>query len=152
MNTLAVQTATELPLEIKTYDIDVAGHVNNIVYVQWLEDLRTALFEKYFHLQELLAHHLYPIVLSTEISYRRYLKLFDKPVGTMCVECSHHGILTLKAEVKLNGKIAVSGIQKCALFDLCKLEIIKGQQLQEILLQNCGMSLSAHQDSRHDNV
>ena len=34
---------TELEIEIKTYDIDVAGRVNNIVYVRWIEDLRSRL-------------------------------------------------------------------------------------------------------------
>jgi acyl-CoA thioester hydrolase len=29
-----------LDLPIKTYDIDFAGIVSNIVYIRWLEDLR----------------------------------------------------------------------------------------------------------------
>jgi len=29
----------ERAIEIKTYDIDFAGIVSNIVYVRWLEDL-----------------------------------------------------------------------------------------------------------------
>jgi acyl-CoA thioester hydrolase len=30
----------ELELPIRTYDIDFAGIVSNIVYIRWLEDLR----------------------------------------------------------------------------------------------------------------
>lgn len=37
---------TESELEVKTYDIAAAGHVNNIVYARWLEDLRNMLFKK----------------------------------------------------------------------------------------------------------
>jgi len=29
-----------LDIRVQTYDIDFAGHVNNQVYVRWLEDLR----------------------------------------------------------------------------------------------------------------
>jgi len=30
----------EVPLPVRTYDIDFAGIVSNIVYIRWLEDLR----------------------------------------------------------------------------------------------------------------
>ena len=42
------EISVKLDLIINTYDIDVAGHVNNAVYVQWLEKLRTKLFTEYF--------------------------------------------------------------------------------------------------------
>ena len=32
-----------LPHNVQTYDIDFANHVNNQVYVRWLEDLRMEL-------------------------------------------------------------------------------------------------------------
>lgn len=31
--------------KIYTYDIDIVGHVNNIVYIKWMEDGRTHLLE-----------------------------------------------------------------------------------------------------------
>ncbi len=36
----------ERDLPIRTYDIDFAGIVGNIVYVRWLEDLRLAMMEE----------------------------------------------------------------------------------------------------------
>ena len=33
----------EMPLMINTFDIDAARHVNNVVYIRWLEELRTKL-------------------------------------------------------------------------------------------------------------
>jgi acyl-CoA thioester hydrolase len=36
----------ERALPIRTYDIDFAGIVSNIVYVRWLEDLRLAMMEE----------------------------------------------------------------------------------------------------------
>jgi len=36
----------EQPLPIRTYDIDFAGIVSNIVFVRWLEDLRLGLLDQ----------------------------------------------------------------------------------------------------------
>jgi len=127
------QKFVELKPEIKTYDIDIAGHVNNAVYIKWFEDLRIKLFIEHFNLPELLLNNLYPVVVSTEIHYKKFLKLFDKPIGVMCMECCNHGIITLKTEIRLNGKIAASGKQKCTLFDQNKSVVLNGKRLQEII-------------------
>jgi len=124
---------TILELEIKTYDIDVAGHVNNAVYVQWVEDLRTELFNGHFNLPELIKKKLYPIVISTDIEYKKFLKLYDKPVGVMKIESLNHGIFTLKAEINIEGEIAASVLQKCVISDLEKSVMITASQLQEII-------------------
>jgi acyl-CoA thioester hydrolase len=124
---------TILELEIKTYDIDVAGHVNNAVYVQWVEDLRTELFNGHFNLPELIKKKLYPIVISTDIEYKKFLKLYDKPVGVMKIESLNHGIFTLQAEISVEGEIAASAMQKCVITDLEKSAMITGSQLQEII-------------------
>jgi len=85
----------ENPLTINTYDID-ACHVNNIVYIRWLENLSTILFEEHFHLRGLLQNKIYPVVISTEIAYEIILHLFDSPVGYMHFACCKYGILVLK--------------------------------------------------------
>jgi len=125
--------SVELKLEIKTYDIDIAGHVNNSVYVQWIEDLRTKLFNEHFNLPELLSKNLYPVVVSTEINYKKSLKMFDKPIGVMKIESLDHGIFTLKTEISLNDKIAASCTQKCVIFNLKESAMIKANELQEII-------------------
>lgn len=125
--------STKLNPEIKTYDIDVAGHVNNAVYVQWIEDLRTKLFNEHFNLPELINKKWYPVVISTDIQYKKFMKLFDKPVGIIKLESFNHGIFTLDIEISIEGKTAVAAKQKCVLFDLGKFEMIKGSKLREIL-------------------
>lgn len=119
--------------EIKTYDIDVTGHVNNAVYIQWIEDLRTKLFNEHFDLPGLIKKNLYPVVTSTDIQYKKFLKLFDKPVGVIKLESFNHGVFTLDIEIKIEGKIAIVSKQHCVLFDLIKLEMIKSSKLWEIL-------------------
>ena len=73
----------EIPLTVNTYDIDVAGHVNNIVYIRWLEELRSLLFSQIYSLEKLLQINYYLVVAVSEIKYRKQIKLFDKPVGKM---------------------------------------------------------------------
>jgi hypothetical protein len=45
----------EQPLPIRTYDIDFAGIVSNIVFIRWLEDLRLGLLDQVYPLTQALA-------------------------------------------------------------------------------------------------
>lgn len=71
----------ERPIEIKTYDIDYAGIVGNIVYVRWLEDLRLAMMAEVYPLAQAVADDVAPVLLETKISYERPLTLPDRVVG-----------------------------------------------------------------------
>ena len=50
-----VRAMLELPLRVAGYDIDFAGHVNNAVYIRWLEDLRTVWMTRWVPLEECAA-------------------------------------------------------------------------------------------------
>ena len=67
------QLYVKLNPQIKTYDIDIAGHVNNNVFIKWFEDLRIKLFNEHFMLPKLLSNNIYPVVVSTEIFYKKFL-------------------------------------------------------------------------------
>jgi acyl-CoA thioester hydrolase len=97
---------SELLLTVKTYDIDIAGHVNNIVFIRWIEDLRNELFNQIFPLKKLLEINYYPVVVSTEIKYKKQIKLFDKPVGKMELNSYSHGVLLFKTEITIDNYIA----------------------------------------------
>jgi acyl-CoA thioester hydrolase len=71
----------ERELPIRTYDIDFAGIVSNIVYVRWLEDLRLAMMDEAYPLRRAVAEDVAPILLETHIAYERPLTLQDQPVG-----------------------------------------------------------------------
>jgi acyl-CoA thioester hydrolase len=75
----------EQPLPIRTYDIDFAGIVSNIVFIRWLEDLRLGLMEQAYPLIRALAEDVAPILLTTRISYRRPVTIADPLVGRMRV-------------------------------------------------------------------
>jgi acyl-CoA thioester hydrolase len=123
-NEIAVQfyesqfCSIELPLPVHTYDIDIAHHVNNIVYLRWLEDMRSELFTKLNLLESLIALNYYPVVASCESKYKKQIKLLDRPIGKMFLESSSHGILIFKAEIRIDDKIAFCASQKCVIMDL----------------------------------
>ena len=108
---------TSIDFEVKTYEIDIAGHVNNIVYVKWLEDLRIKLFSQLLPLENLINEKLYPVVTSTVIHYKKQLKLGDKPCGTMLIDFVKHGVMNLKFSIANNGNISAYGEQKCVLMN-----------------------------------
>ncbi len=75
----------ELPLSVKTYDVDFAGIVSNIVYVRWLEDLRLALLDEVYPLRRALAEDVAPILTETRIRYRHPLTIQHRPNGRLWV-------------------------------------------------------------------
>lgn len=75
----------ELQLQIKSYDVDIAGIVSNIVFVRWLEDLRLLILSTYFPLEKQLAAGFGPVISKTRIEYKKPLKMFDRPIARMWV-------------------------------------------------------------------
>jgi acyl-CoA thioester hydrolase len=120
--------------EIKTYEIDIAGHVNNIVYIKWLEDLRNKLFPQLLPVVDLLEEKLYPVITSTSINYKKQLKFGDKPIGTMNIENAKHGMMILNFRFIKDGNICVYGDQKCVILDL-KTGLMDKEKLKSIFIE-----------------
>ncbi len=101
------QKPLEVNLEfpVKTYDIDFAGIVSNIVYIRWLEDLRLKMLESYLPLEKLMTRGYCPIINSTEIKYKKALRMFDQPIGKMWVAELERLRCTLQAEIYLNDEV-----------------------------------------------
>lgn len=108
----------ELDLEVKTYDIDIAGHVNNIVYVRWIEDLRSKLLGSCCPVDELLRRNLYPVVTRTQIRYKSQLRLGDNAKGTIQIESIKHGLMQLKIIFQREDVVVATAEQSCVLMDL----------------------------------
>ncbi len=64
---------------IYTYHIDFVGHVNNIIYVQWLENARVKLLEAmHLNIQQLADEdQILPIITETTIQYKKPFFLTD---------------------------------------------------------------------------
>ena len=100
-----------LNLQVKTYDIDFAGIVSNIVYLRWLEDLRLEMLKTYLPLKQLMTREYCPIIASTEIKYKKALRMFDRPVAKMWVSELGRLRCTLQAEICLDNQIVTTATQ-----------------------------------------
>ena len=107
-----------LPFTVQTYDIDFARHVNNAVYVRWLEDLRTELLRVYYPLEKLMANNLAPIIHSTHIVYKKSIELFEKPIGYMWCTKIGHATMTVEAEIVVEGVCCATAVQRGVLLHI----------------------------------
>jgi YbgC/YbaW family acyl-CoA thioester hydrolase len=78
----AVETPRiETPIQVMFFDTDCAGVVHNIVYLRFIEVARTLLAEQLgMGLVEMAASQSFPVVVRTEIDYKRPAKLGDRLV------------------------------------------------------------------------
>ena len=101
----------ELPFTVKTYDIDFAQIVSNIVYVRWLEDLRLAFLGAHYPLADLIADGFSPVLAKTEIEYHRAIRLLDKPVGRMWAGALERVRWQVRAEFVVEGEVRTTAVQ-----------------------------------------
>src|SRR5437868_1434487 len=68
-------------VQVMFFDTDCGGVVSNIAYLRFIEIARTHLAEKLgLRLAEMAEKQVYPVVVRTEIDYRRPAKLGDELV------------------------------------------------------------------------
>jgi YbgC/YbaW family acyl-CoA thioester hydrolase len=79
MNSEPPRVRTEV--QVMFFDTDCGGVVSNIAYLRFIEIARTSLAEELgLPLAEMAKTQKYPVVIRTEIDYRRAAKLGDKLV------------------------------------------------------------------------
>lgn len=101
----------EISLPVRTYDIDFAGIVNNIVYIRWLEDLRLEMLSLHFSLGEQLKNGIMPVIVQTKIDYKQPIKISDMPIGKMWMQSMESLRWRVNAVISVNGKTAALGEQ-----------------------------------------
>jgi acyl-CoA thioester hydrolase len=101
-----------LSFPVRTYDVDFAGIVSNIVYVRWLEDLRVELLERAYPIERMVADGIGPVLLETNIAYRDAVTIHDRPEGRMRVEELGRVRWTVAAEfVSADGRVHATARQ-----------------------------------------
>jgi acyl-CoA thioester hydrolase len=108
----------EIHLPVRTYDIDFAGVVNNIVYVRWLEDLRLEMLARHFPLDEQLKNGIAPVIVQTKVDYKQPIKISDFPSGKMWIKTMESLRWTVNAEIVVDDKVAALGEQVGIFIDL----------------------------------
>ena len=101
----------EIHLPVRTYDIDFAGIVNNIVYIRWLEDLRLEMLSAHFPLAEQLKNGIMPVIVQTKIDYKHPIKISDTPIGKMWMKSIESLRWNVNAVISVNGKVSALGEQ-----------------------------------------
>lgn len=114
------QRAMEVNLSfpVRTYDIDFAGVVSNIVYIRWLEDLRLTILERYYPLETLLNAGLAPTLVETRIRYIQPVTIQDRPLGRMWVTRLRRLKFEFYAEFSVGDQLKTAAEQVGCLIDL----------------------------------
>lgn len=108
MNTVSFE------LEIYTFQIDFAGHVSNIVYIQWMEIGRTKLLEAMgLPIDKLMRNGIVPVLVGTEIAYKEPLYLGDRVWIEMWISELRRASAQIEFRFYKNGDVlAASGTQR----------------------------------------
>lgn len=110
---------------VGTHEIDFAGHVSNIVYLRWLEDMRLKMFATYCPLQQFVAKGVTPVLVSTEIQYKRPIKLFERPKGKMWLADVGLTTLTIEAEIYLGDALTTTAKHVGVFVDMAKMKPVR---------------------------
>lgn len=107
----------KLEIPVRTYDIDFAGIVSNIVYIRWLEDLRIKLLEEHFPPIHQKEQAIFPVLAETQIAYKRPIRLFDQVTGQLWISNLKRLKWSVQAEILCNNELAAIATQTGAFVD-----------------------------------
>ena len=107
-----------LSLRVQTYDIDFANHVNNQVYVRWLEDLRMELLRQYYPIKRFMDEGVAPILASTSITYKKPLCLDDEAAGIMWCTKLGRATMNLECNIQLGDVVCAHATHRVMLLHL----------------------------------
>ena len=118
---ILMQKSSELTrtIPVRTYDIDFGGIVSNIVYIRWLEDLRVQMLAEHFSLETAVRElGIAPVLVRTEIDYKRPIRLFDHVQARMWVAEVGAVRQVLQAEFTVNGLLHTQARQTTCFVDM----------------------------------
>lgn len=106
-------------IPVRTYDIDFGGIVSNIVYIRWLEDLRVQMLAEHFPLETAVRElGIAPVLVRTEIDYKRPIRLFDRVQARMWVAEVGAVRQVLQAEFTVDGVVHTLARQTTCFVDM----------------------------------
>jgi len=71
---------SEFNFDVRGYELDSFGHVNNSVYLSYFEQARWEFFKDNGFYDYFKEYGLFPVVTEVKIRYLKELKVFDKAV------------------------------------------------------------------------
>ncbi len=129
----------ELDFPVRTYDIDAAGLVSNIVFIRWLEDLRLTMLEQHYPLEPLLARGQGPVLRRTEIDYRRPVHFGDPVHGRMWIAGLRKARFDLEAEFTVGEEVVAAARQQGYFVDYRRMAVLPvPEDLRDRLTEGAG--------------
>jgi len=107
-------------LPIYPFHIDAMGHVNNIVYVQWMEIGRVKLLDAIeMPIDGVIKEGFAPVLIETNIRYKVPLYLGDRVTASIWLSQLRSASAVMSFEFcNQNGEIAAVGTQRGLFIDL----------------------------------
>jgi acyl-CoA thioester hydrolase len=104
----------EFDLEVYTYQIDIVGHLSNIIYVEWMEIGRLKLLEAMgMPVTELTKKSVFPILVNTNITYKKPIFYGDKIKVEVWISKLNAASAIIEFRFYKNGEtLAATGNQK----------------------------------------
>lgn len=112
----------EVPIMVKSYEVDCVGIVSNIVYIKWFEDLRHYFLDKYYPYREMMQNHVSPVLIKTQAEYKAPLAITDRPIGRSWMAKLGKVKWEIHIEIVLGDTVCCAGIQTGCFFDTEKNE------------------------------
>jgi acyl-CoA thioester hydrolase len=107
-----------LSIQVKLYDIDIAGIAHNSVYLCWLDDVRCAFMAKIQPIEEQLKLGIVPVLARTDISYKRPIKFGDKVVAHLWLVGLGRFKWRIRAEFYVGNELMSEAFQEGCLVDM----------------------------------
>lgn len=77
----------QLPIQVRDYEVDAEGIVNNAVYLHYMEHTRHEFCKRVgYSFRQMQAEGISPVVTKIEIEYRRSLGLGDEMVSCLNIK------------------------------------------------------------------
>ncbi|MCF6270574.1 MAG: acyl-CoA thioesterase [Melioribacteraceae bacterium] len=101
-------------LEVYTFQIDIVGHLSNIVYIEWMEIGRLKLLDAIgFPVTELTNKDIFPVLVNTNITYKQPIFYGDKVRAEVWISKLNAASAIMEFRfIKNNGTLAATGYQK----------------------------------------
>jgi acyl-CoA thioester hydrolase len=119
---------TEMGITVQPYDIDFAAHVNNVVYVRWLEDLRLELLRRHCPMRVLVEGGMAAVVADTHIRYKKPVRLFDEPIGRVWSSELGRVSCVLHFEIAADGQLFTEATQRVMFVDMNTMKAMRSPQ------------------------
>ena len=107
-----METPSVVEVEARSYELDPYGHLNNAVYVNWLEHGRLAYLrdrgESYASIPE--RYRVHPVVVHQALSYKAQVRLGDRLLVSSRIARYGRTSFTFEQEVSYpDGRVAATG-------------------------------------------